>query len=186
VIAAARAGCCFARGDVILGPVERGLDESRSTLRGLRVTRLAQGFEHAVVIDAICIVRWGKNPTADVVREVTARLLAARRKLKRQLALIVIPDPSMKAAEPGARDEFIRNGPSFAMACACAFAVIGPDVEHRQVQLGFFEAMRAFNPVPSEYCESTEEALRRASQAVGANAEAVIAEARRRGVLERE
>ena len=140
-------------------------------------------FEHAVVIDAICIVRWGPNPDAELVRRVTARLLDARRLLHRPLALVVIAHPAMKEPSQSARDEFIHSGPSFARALACAFAVIAPDAEQRQVLIGSFEAMKAFNPVPSEICDSLDDALRRASVAVGANADRVIDEARRRGLF---
>lgn len=164
----------------------RGMSDStrESPSRTARTSDRAEAFEHVIVIDAICVVRWGENPDAEVVRKVTARLLEARRLRHRSLALVVISHPSMKEPVQSARDEFIHSGPSFARALACAYAVVRPDAEHRQVQIGFLEAMKAFNPVPSDICDSLEDALRRASIAVGADAESVIEEARRRGLFE--
>jgi hypothetical protein len=146
------------------------------------MTERAEEFEPIIVIDGVCIVRWGADPDAKLVRDVTARLLETRRLQHRPLALVVIAHPAMKEPSQEARDEFIRNGPSFSRSLACAYAVISPDAHHRQVQIGTFEAMKAFNPVPSDICHSLDVALRSAAIAVGAKPEAVIEEAHRRGV----
>ncbi len=138
--------------------------------------------QHAFAIGGICVVVWGIRPTAETVREVTTALLEQRRAVQKPLALVVIADPAMKEPDQSARDEFIRCGPSFAAACSCAFAVVSPAAEQRQVQIGSFEALKAFNPIPSEICDSLEYALQRASLATGADPDAVIAKARAMGL----
>jgi hypothetical protein len=137
-----------------------------------------------VVLDGICIVHWGITSTVDDVHRVTAALVDARRAFRRPLAFVSTVHPESVLPEHAATDEYMRLSRTVESACFCLWAVLSSDSPHRQVQLGFFEAMKSFSPLATKIDDSLEDALRAAAVAIGADPEVVLQQARDRGAFD--